>query len=64
LILPFNGKTPTIGAEVFIAPTAVVIGDVTIGDGSSIWYGTVLRGDMAPIRTVSTALSELHRPGI
>lgn len=50
MILPFNGKTPTIGADVFIAPTAVVIGDVTIGDGSSIWYGTVLRGDMAPIR--------------
>ncbi len=50
MILPFNGKTPIIGADVFIAPTAVVIGDVTIGDGSSIWYGTVLRGDMAPIR--------------
>ena len=50
MILPFNGKTPTIGSDVFIAPTAVVIGDVTIGDGSSIWYGTVLRGDMAPIR--------------
>lgn len=50
MILPFNGKTPTIGAGVFIAPTAVIIGDVTIGDGSSIWYGTVLRGDMAPIR--------------
>jgi len=50
VILPFNGKTPTIGAGVFIAPTAVIIGDVTIGDGSSIWYGTVLRGDMAPIR--------------
>lgn len=50
MIIPFNGKTPAIGADVFIAPTAVVIGDVTIGDGSSIWYGTVLRGDMAPIR--------------
>ncbi|MEE4608449.1 MAG: gamma carbonic anhydrase family protein [Desulfobacteraceae bacterium] len=50
MIIPFNGKTPTMGTDVFIAPTAVVIGDVTIGDGSSIWYGTVLRGDMAPIR--------------
>ena len=50
MILAFNGKTPAIGANVFIAPTAMVIGDVTIGDGSSIWYGTVLRGDMAPIR--------------
>jgi carbonic anhydrase/acetyltransferase-like protein (isoleucine patch superfamily) len=49
VIIPFGGKTPVIGANVFVAPTAVVIGDVTIGDNSSIWYGTVLRGDMAPI---------------
>ena len=33
----------------FIAPTAAVMGDVTIGAESSIWYGAVLRGDMAPI---------------
>ena len=50
MIIPFQGKTPVIGKSVFIAPTAVVIGDVVIGDESSIWYGTVLRGDMAPIR--------------
>jgi carbonic anhydrase/acetyltransferase-like protein (isoleucine patch superfamily) len=50
MILPFDGKTPVIGKEVFIAPTAVVVGDVVIGDGASIWFGTVLRGDLAPIR--------------
>ncbi len=50
MILPFRGKTPVIGEGVYLAPTAVVIGDVVIGDGSSIWFGTVLRGDMAPIR--------------
>jgi len=49
VIIAFNGKTPVIGENVFIASTAVVIGDVTIGDESSIWYNTVLRGDMAPI---------------
>jgi carbonic anhydrase/acetyltransferase-like protein (isoleucine patch superfamily) len=50
LILTFQGKVPLIGRNVFIAPTAVVIGDVEIGDEASIWYGTILRGDMAPIR--------------
>jgi carbonic anhydrase/acetyltransferase-like protein (isoleucine patch superfamily) len=33
----------------FIAPTAAVMGDVTIGEDASVWYGAVLRGDMAPI---------------
>jgi carbonic anhydrase/acetyltransferase-like protein (isoleucine patch superfamily) len=34
---------------VFIAPTASVMGDVTLGEEASVWYGAVLRGDMAPI---------------
>jgi carbonic anhydrase/acetyltransferase-like protein (isoleucine patch superfamily) len=50
MVQALNGKTPKIGRDVFIAPTAVVIGDVQIGDGASIWYGAVLRGDMEPIR--------------
>lgn len=49
MIITYNRITPTIGKNVFIAPTAVVIGDVTIGDGASIWFNAVLRGDMAPI---------------
>jgi gamma-carbonic anhydrase len=46
----FAGKRPAIGANVFLAETCAVIGDVQIGDESSIWYGTVLRGDVMPIR--------------
>jgi len=49
LILNYNGKQPTIHPDSFIAPNATVIGDVTIQKGANIWYGAVLRGDMAPI---------------
>ena len=48
-ILPFNGVMPRIAANVFIAPGAMVIGDVTISEGASIWYNAVVRGDSAPI---------------
>lgn len=44
-IIPFNGKTPKIHATAFVAPTAVLIGDVEVGAESSIWFGAVLRGD-------------------
>jgi carbonic anhydrase/acetyltransferase-like protein (isoleucine patch superfamily) len=50
LILPHRGVSPKIAEDVFIAETAVVIGDVEIGAGSSIWYGCVLRGDVNRIR--------------
>jgi len=49
MILIHKGRKPTLGKNVFIAPTAMIIGDVTIKDNASIWYGAVLRGDMAPI---------------
>ncbi|MDM8537730.1 gamma carbonic anhydrase family protein [Desulfobacterales bacterium HSG17] len=45
----YQGKKPKIGKDVFIAPNATIIGDVTIGDNSSIWYNTVIRGDSASI---------------
>lgn len=45
VIMEYKGVTPRIGNNVFIAPTAVVIGNVSIGDRASIWYGTVVRGD-------------------
>jgi carbonic anhydrase/acetyltransferase-like protein (isoleucine patch superfamily) len=45
LIRPHHGVTPTIAATAFVAETAVVIGDVVIGEQASIWYGCVLRGD-------------------
>jgi len=50
LILPFRGISPKIADDVFIAETAVIIGDVEIGPGASIWYGCVLRGDVNRIR--------------
>ena len=45
-----HGVTPTVAASAFIADTAVVIGDVEIGEQASIWYGCVLRGDSNSIR--------------
>lgn len=50
IVRGYNGVKPRIGARVFIAENATVIGDVEIGDDCSIWYGTVLRGDIFPIR--------------
>ena len=48
-ILPYKGVMPTIEDNVFIAPGAMVIGDVTIREGASVWYNTVIRADTAPI---------------
>jgi len=55
-ILPYRGEyhpagiVPTIHNDAFIAPGAAVIGDVHIGAGSGVWFGCVIRGDVAPIR--------------
>jgi carbonic anhydrase/acetyltransferase-like protein (isoleucine patch superfamily) len=49
MILNYMDKHPQIAKEAFIAPTATIIGDVTIEPGASIWYGSVVRGDLAPI---------------
>jgi len=49
-IVPYLGVKPHIGEGVFIADSARVIGDVHLGAGTSVWYGTVLRGDVFPIR--------------
>src|SRR2546425_11751857 len=48
-VLPYKGIWPTIAGDVFIAPGAMVIGDVTIHEGASVWYNAVIRGDVAPI---------------
>jgi carbonic anhydrase/acetyltransferase-like protein (isoleucine patch superfamily) len=45
----FQGKSPRIAASAYIAPGARVIGDVTIGEQSSVWFNAVLRGDIASI---------------
>lgn len=48
-ILELDGVAPTIGADVWLAPTAVLVGDVRVGDRTNIWFGTVLRGDSSYI---------------
>ena len=50
MIHPYQNKWPVIGDEVFLAEGSHVIGDVTIGEGASIWFNTVVRGDVFPIR--------------
>ena len=48
-LLPFGGASPDIARAGFVAPGARLIGDVTLGEGASVWYNCVLRGDVAPI---------------
>ncbi len=50
MISKFQDKEPDIGQDAFIAENASVIGDVTIGEKSSVWFGAVLRADIAKIR--------------
>ncbi|MGH7902942.1 MAG: gamma carbonic anhydrase family protein [Candidatus Dormibacteraceae bacterium] len=45
--LEFNGKRPRVHEDAFVAPTAVLIGDVRIGARASVWFGAVLRGDQS-----------------
>ena len=49
-IITYKGMTPKIAPGVFVAESADIIGDVTIEEGSTIWYGVVIRGDVAPVR--------------
>lgn len=49
-ILPYKGIMPKIHETAFVAPSASIIGDVEIGEGSNIWYNCVLRGDVNDIK--------------
>ncbi len=49
-ILPYRGKLPRIAPDAFVASGAVVIGDVELGAGASLWFGCVARGDVNWIR--------------
>ena len=49
MLLPYGGKTPVTGERCYIAPTAAVIGDVTLADDVSVWFGAAIRGDAAYI---------------
>ena len=48
-LFEYEGKRPVIADDAWIAPTATLIGDVTVESGASIWYGATLRGDDGPI---------------
>jgi carbonic anhydrase/acetyltransferase-like protein (isoleucine patch superfamily) len=48
-LIELDGVRPQVGAGVYIAPTAVLIGDVRVGDRVSIWFGAVLRGDFSSV---------------
>ncbi len=50
LVRTFAGTSPRIAPGVFLAETCAVIGDVEIGEDSSVWYGVTIRGDVMPIR--------------
>jgi gamma-carbonic anhydrase len=50
IVRGYAGKHPRIGNRVFLAETCALIGDVVVGDDSSIWYSTVLRGDVMSIQ--------------
>jgi carbonic anhydrase/acetyltransferase-like protein (isoleucine patch superfamily) len=49
-ILPVEGVSPRFGKDCFVAPNATVVGDVIIGDNCSVWFNTVIRGDVNSIR--------------
>lgn len=49
-VLKFNKKKPKIGPDCFLAPNSLIIGDVEVGSCSSVWFGTVIRGDVMHIR--------------
>lgn len=50
LIVPVRGFTPTIGQGCFLADNATIVGDTVLGDGCSVWFNAVLRGDVNSIR--------------
>lgn len=50
VLIEFEGRRPKVADSAFVAPTAVLLGDVEVAEGASIWFGAVLRGDLGPIR--------------
>ena len=50
MILAYKETHPKIDPDAFVSPTATIIGDVRVAAGANIWFGAVLRGDLAPIR--------------
>lgn len=57
-VMNLETKLPTLGKGTFVAPSASVVGEVSLGDKASVWYGSVLRGEQ--LQQASTALPFLH----
>lgn len=50
MFIEYRGKSPRVAASAFVAPTAVLVGDVVVGEESSIWFGVVIRADRGTVR--------------
>ena len=50
MFIDYRGKAPRVAASAFVAPTAILVGDVVVGEDSCIWFGVVLRADTGKIR--------------
>ena len=48
-LIPYNGRRPEVPASAFVAETATLVGDVRLGEGASVWFGAVMRGDAATV---------------
>src|SRR5437667_10804482 len=48
-LFSFEGKSPKVHPSAFVAPTAVLVGDVTVEENASVWYNAVLRADFNPL---------------
>ena len=48
-LFSFEGKSPVVHPSAFIAPTATLVGEVTVEEGASVWYNAVVRADFAPV---------------
>ena len=59
MIIPLEKKVPKVSEKAFIAQNASVIGDVEIGEHSSVWFGAVLRGDSGEYRLLAGEYSSM-----
>ena len=48
-LFEFDGKAPDVHPTAFVAPTATLVGEVTVEEGASVWYGAVIRADFSPV---------------
>lgn len=64
MLYEYDGKYPEIDDSVFIAPNAVITGDVKIAKDASIWYGTVIRGDVSQLLSENIQMFRIYAASI